>query len=101
MTQRVISKIRGLTFEVNKLQDNIVNAVGPLLTNPINYGIILESIQLDGSTPLTIDHLLGRQPLGWIVVDKSAAGSPYRTAWDTRTITLHANSAVTLSIYIF
>ncbi|MFA4972828.1 MAG: hypothetical protein WC683_09460 [bacterium] len=38
----------------------------------------------------TFSHKLGRQPIGWFVLD-ATGGAPllHRTAWDTRTLTLY------------
>lgn len=99
--QRSLAKIRGLEYNVNKLQDNVANVLEPLLTNPINFGIILKDIVLDGVNSKTVDHLLARQPQGWIVIDQNSAAVPYRTLWNSKTITFEASAPVTFSIYIF
>lgn len=101
MTIRQIQKVRGLDQPINRMQDNIINALQPLLTSEINYGIIIKDIILDGTNPVSVDHRLGRQPQGWFIVDITAASGIFREAWDTRTITLNASAATTISIYLF
>lgn len=96
-----LSKLRGVSYETSKLQDNIAAVLEPLLTNPLNYGIILDNLVLDGVNSLIIPHLLTRQPVGWLVVDKTSNINPFRVSWDSRTIELNATTAGTVSIYIF
>lgn len=47
------------------------------------------------------DHGLGRQPVGWFIVDKTSALDVWRTDWDTRTISLDASASSTITIYVF
>lgn len=83
------------------MQDNIVNALQPLLTSEINYGIIIKDITLDGVNPTVVDHKLGRQPQGWFIVDITSPSAIFREGWDTRTIKLNASAATQISIYLF
>ena len=99
--QRSLVKIRGLEYNVNKLQDNISAVLEPVLTNPINFGIIVRDIVLPGSADVSINHLLARQPQGWFVIDTNASDFPYRVKWDAKTITFNSAGPVTVSIYIF
>lgn len=40
-------------------------------------------------------------PGGWFVVDVSAAGTFYRTAWDTSSITLMPSATCTARVWVF
>lgn len=101
MQQRSITKLRGLDYDLNKLQDNIYNSIGPLLTNSLNWGIILADITFVANIALTIDHTLGRQPQGWIVIDKTSNSTVWRNSWNQRSITFTADANTTVSLYIF
>lgn len=73
----------------------------PVLANPLVDGILLKNVALDnGETQ--INHLLGRKPLGWFLVDQNAAASIYRAQPMTiLTLTLFSDSAVTVSLWVF
>lgn len=101
MQQRSITKLRGLDYDLNKLQDNIYNSIGPLLTNSLNWGIIIPDIVLLANTPLPIDHTLGRQPQGWVIIDRTTNSSVWRNSWNQRSITITANANTTVSLYVF
>lgn len=98
---RQIQKVRGLDFKTNQLQDNITAAVQPFLTNPINDGIIITGINLPGASSVSVSHLLGRTPQGFIIIDKDAASDVYRESVNSRSLVLNSTSAVTISIYVF
>ena len=57
------------------------------------------TVTVNGAT--AVQHLLGRQPLGWIITDKTGYGDIKRNSWNTTTITLESASAVTCTILIF
>lgn len=71
----------------------------------ISVGTILDGVQVDGAevgtSATAINHLLGRQPKGWAVVDIDTAATVHRTAWDSRTLTLVASSACTVSLWVY
>jgi len=84
----------------------VKNFVRPLENNHRLDGRRITGITLTAATPLPINHLLNRQPVGWEITDISWAGaadsSVRRTAWDTKTITLEAPvTGVTLNIWIY
>lgn len=98
---RQIQKVRGLDRKTNELQDNIVSAVQPFLTNPLNDGIIITDIEIDGVSATEVNHLLGRLPQGYIIIDKDAESDIYRDVLNTRQISFLSSNAVTIGIYIF
>jgi len=99
--QRALQKIRGLPYDVNKLQDNVSAAITPILTNPLNYGIILPNVEVPGAAPVTIEHKLGRQPLGWIVIDKTKQADVWKISWSDKFITLDSSAVTSINLYIF
>lgn len=55
-----------------------------------------------GAVPLVINHKLGRQPIGWRIVDVTVGYNIFqRIAWDARTITLLCPSAATANIEVW
>lgn len=89
---------------VDKLQSALKTFVTPLENNPLLDGNLIEC-GISAANSALIPHGLGRQPIGWIIVDLVAApgavSCPLRTAWDTRNLTLFCNTSVTLKIWVF
>jgi hypothetical protein len=57
---------------------------------------------LDISTATTeVEHKLGRQPVGWFLVDKDATGNIWRVSWDDKYITFDVSANMNVSIWIF
>jgi hypothetical protein len=98
---RQIQRVRGLPYKTNELQDNILAAVQPTLTNPLLDGIIITGISIDGVNPTEVNHLLSRLPQGYLIIDKNAPGDVYREVLNTRQISFVSSAPVTISIYIF
>ena len=73
----------------------------PLISNVLNDVSVLTNVVLiNGAT--VINHKLGKMQQGWFIVDQNAAASIYRSApFNTTTLTLTSNAAVTVSIGVF
>lgn len=54
-----------------------------------------------GGDTIAIPHKLGRQPVGWLVIDADAYWALARTEWDVNTITLNSFSAGTITLWVF
>jgi hypothetical protein len=75
--------------------------LNPVIANPLNNVSILQDIQLKNGVT-TINHLLGQQQQGWFLVDIQGAATIYRSApFNSTTLTLTSNAAVTVSIGVF
>lgn len=90
---------------INQLQQNIAQAVQPLLSNAQNLGGLLTSISLNvGSN--TINHGLDRTLQGWSIV---RLRSTFAQIYDTqdsnqspsKTLLLTSDTAVVVDIYVF
>ncbi len=78
------------------------SAINPILALPILNGNMITGINLHENIPQTINHLLQRKPQGWFLTDNSADASIWRTAaFNDLTLTLEANAATTISIWVF
>lgn len=75
--------------------------LNPFLANPSLQNNILTGVKLAiGAT--VVNHLLGRTPIGWRVVDIDGAVIPYRSApFNPLTLTLTSSAAVTVSLEVF
>lgn len=96
---KALAKINFPTQDVQSLQENVAGVLDPLVRIPILDGVQFSAPLVTGSNRLA--HPLQRIPLGWITVDRNGVATVYRTAWDSRTITLTASAAVTLQIWIY
>ena len=79
-----------------------VQKINPALQCPLLQGKFLKAEVLKAASPVVIEHGLGRLPQGWIIVDRNAAATPYRSAPNTKqTITLSTSADVTVTLWIF
>jgi len=74
----------------------------PVIQSPLWQGNQINSIALVASTPMVINHKLGRMMQGWIIVDKNAAAEVYRTQpFNSQTLTLESSANVTVNIWCY
>lgn len=87
---------------LNRLQDNLIQAIEPLTKVPISNGILLSNISLSSGSN-TVQHGLGRQPLGMVVTGNvtGAALSYTVTNATSTTIPVTASIATTASFWVF
>lgn len=76
--------------------------LNPVLAMPMLNGNQINNVSLAATTPLAINHLLGRVPQGWFLTDNTGNAVIWRTkAFSQYTITLEASSATTISLWVF
>jgi hypothetical protein len=76
--------------------------LNPLLSNPLLQGRAVNNIVLVSSSPQTINHGLGRNMIGWFLIDQQAAANVYRTQpFNSKTITLESSADCTINIWCF
>ena len=63
---------------ITQTQSNVNTAVKQIANSPIIDGVIVENIDV-GTTDTVVNHKLGREPLGWIIVRKNEAGEIYES----------------------
>jgi hypothetical protein len=88
----------GDTFQ--RLQDNVQNALTPLLKLPISDGVLITGIMLKAGQPNKISHTLSRQPRLWILADQSANANVWRTGWDALLLTLQTSADCTVALWV-
>ena len=90
--------------DLELMMQDVKKFVQPLEDNPLLDGRLIEDIEFVGITTTTINHGLGRKPIGWIIVDKAGAGNIFRGVVMTDKLLTLANSiAVTciISVWVF
>lgn len=88
---------------LNQVQENVAQALKPLLESSIGSGRVIDSIAIVSGTPKTVEHKLGREFKGWIVVRKNADANVWESTSSipSKTLILNADANVTISIWIF
>ena len=59
------------------------------------------TITATGASTVITDHKLGRQPVGWVVTDRTTAVTVYRSAWDTHSISLVFSGAGVVDVLVY
>jgi len=86
--------------ELDQLQTRWKQVLDPISDNVLLKGRIVGPVDLQVGSNV-IDHLLGRQPQGWIITDLNANVGVWRTAWTPLTLTLEASGPVTVALYVY
>lgn len=92
-------KIITANQDLNRVQDNVGQALSDLQSAPLSGGQIQNSVPLVVG-PNQVAHKLGRQPTQWMITDLSAASIVYRGSWDSNFITLNASVDCTINLWV-
>ncbi len=98
-------KVGSTDGELQKVQQNVENAISPIIRKEIIDGVLLRDVCLEPSISNEVKHSLGRKPLGWTIVRKRADAR----IWDvqdynrnpTKTLSLAVSHSVKVDIWIF
>lgn len=91
--------------DLNLLQTRWASVINPVLSSPTSGGLILKEVFLDSGDNV-VNHLLGRNLVGWILIrQRTSNGGVYDTQ-DTnptpsRTLQLVAATPTTVDILVF
>lgn len=103
---QAISLVQTTDRTINQLQQNISQAVNPVLNNPLaNGGLILTKQSLSAGSN-TLNHGLGYALTGWFPVRFHGSWAQLFDTQDTnatptKTLILNASAAVVADIYCF
>lgn len=80
---------------------NVTASLSRVYKSDIIDGTIVSDISIEAGSN-EVSHKLGRQPIGWAVVDvQGAAPSLYRNSWDSRIINIESDVSSTISLWVF
>jgi hypothetical protein len=97
----LVTLIQTKDQDVNLFQSKLKSTLDPLLSNLLTQGILLTNVDL-ASGATTINHLLGRKMVGYVVTDLDADASIYRSQpLNDKTLTLTSSAACTVSLWVF
>lgn len=75
--------------------------LNPFLANALNGVSMLNGIEI-GNGVTVINHKLGKLQKGWFITDIDGAATIYRSApFNTKTLTLTSDAAVTVNLGVF
>jgi len=94
------TKLRLKDSLLERFQLNLEKFFFQVYDNPFLKGQLIEGVELT-STAKSITHALGRVPIGFLVLDKNAGASIYRTDSDREQIKLAASSNCTAKLWVF
>lgn len=86
-----------LALKPGPLEDNLKVIFRELQKDLLAYYELEATV--NGDT--VIDHKLGRQPRGWILIDTQDANVIKRVSWDDKHITLNASSSTRCKLLIY
>lgn len=96
-----LKKVATNDHKLNQIQNNMEQAITPVLDKAIIDGILLKDIAITTGSVDIVDHKLGRTPLGYIVVKRSANSVIWDSATNSRSISLNCSANVTINLWIF
>lgn len=90
--------------DINQLQQNLSQALNPVIQNPVISGNILVQQKLISGFNV-INHGLGRKLQGWFLVRKRGSSDIYDTQdlnqSPAATLQLQSSAVVSVDIYVF
>lgn len=103
---RSFKKLRTDDRVLDSVQDHVETSISPLLKKDFLYGNIIEDINLVSTGETIVNHGLGKNWTGFIVIKKSANSVVWNkgiidTTFPDRNIILNCSADVTVSLYIF
>jgi hypothetical protein len=87
-------------YQTDKLQSNIEELVGQIQSSIFFDGRLLTGVTINTSDTV-INHLLGREPRGFIVVKLLNNSVIWQTSSSKRTLTLRASAQTTIDLWVF
>lgn len=99
MKLKALKTIQDLEFLLAKLQSNIVDFLNQLTSNPFLVGTIIDIDIL--TTDTTLNHGLGVEPTGWIILDKNANANIWKVSQDKNQIILKSSLNATCKVWVF
>lgn len=89
--------------KLSRFQDNVEEAIRPVIQKQIIDGVLLQDVSLTSGQDNNVSHKLGRIPIGYIPVKKSAQS----TIWDETStapsslLNLHCSTSCVVSLWVF
>jgi hypothetical protein len=95
-------KIRIEDPDIQRFQDNVAHALGPVLKNPLLDTILLKSVVLKSGQDNLVQHSLQRTPILWLPIGQNANAVIWEqpTTFESKFINLHTSADCTLNLLV-
>jgi len=91
--------------DLNRVQSNVDASLKTIETLPWMGGVIIDGVLLVSGVDNRVDHGLGRDPTGFIVLDKQATCDIWRSTTSNSlaslTLLLRSSANVTIKLWVF
>lgn len=93
-------RIRAKDVDLQAVQENLIDSIERVVKQQILDGVVVDSVAVQ-TTPTDVSHKLGRTPVGYLVISKSAPGDVYDLGRDSNILTLQSSAATTVKLWVF
>lgn len=105
MSIKDLKKISPTTEELARMQSNLENWAASVQKSGLSNGVLLSGILLNSSIVNNIEHKLGRQLQGWIVVGQNVNAQIWdnqdANTFKTKFLALRSSANVTVNLWVF
>lgn len=100
MAFRAFKKLAQKDFSTGKMQDNSEQFNNQFRAIPFLDGRLIEDVVVTTST-VSIEHKLGREPLGYIITKQNADARIWYTSINELFLVLDSSATVTIDVWVF
>jgi len=94
-----VSKPEQLQRAINTLQQNISDAFNEVNQNTVLDNVVIANVTIN--TSVTINHGLGREPTGYIIIKKSSNANVWNGTINSSTIALNSSVSTVITLLVF
>lgn len=100
---KALKKVSTQTADLNKVQENVEQALSPIIACPLVAGLLLKNISLLTGQDNIVPHKLARRPQGWFVVSPKQDARVWQVTADlpASNLNLRSSANVTLDLWVF
>jgi len=97
-----LNKIVTKDDSINRMQSSISTVLDFIQLSPLVGSVSIIETTFSGTTEKQVEHKLGRNPVGWIVVSKDAVADIYSTGSESNILkSFKSTASVTCKILFF
>lgn len=97
-----LNKIVTKDDSINRMQASVATILDFIQLSPLVGSVSTVETTFSGTTEKQVEHKLGRNPIGWIVVSKDAPSDIYSTGSESNILkSFKATASVTCKILFF
>ena len=89
-----------LRLVVGQAITDVEKALLRIIAVPFLWGEVITEVAISTSTT-EVFHRLGRQPVGWVLLDNTADSRIWRVSWDKSVIVLDTSATTIITLWVF